>query len=84
MLAIPANVSCIYDLVAEVSNKSSKTSVLKRIDTVRSAYKINRVIQKDMSLIGLDKQKISSLIFENIFLSINLNMCFGCSKEPSH
>ena len=20
----------------------------------------------------------------NIFLPINLNMCFGCSKEPSH
>ena len=20
----------------------------------------------------------------NIFLSISLNMCFGCSKEPSH
>ena len=20
----------------------------------------------------------------NIFLSINFNMCFGCSKEPSH
>ena len=20
----------------------------------------------------------------NIFLSINLNKCFGCSKEPSH
>ena len=28
---------------------------------------------------GLDKHK-----FVNIFLPINFNICFGCSKEPSH
>ena len=33
--------------------------------------------------IGLDKQKFQRKIV-NIFLPINLNMRFGCSKEPSH
>ena len=34
-------------------------------------------------IIGLDKQKISAKIV-NIFLLIIFNICFGCSKEPSH
>ena len=33
--------------------------------------------------IGRDKQK-NERKFVNIFLSINFNICFGCSKEPSH
>ena len=32
---------------------------------------------------GLDKQKFQRIIV-NIFLPINFNICFGCSKEPSH
>ena len=32
---------------------------------------------------GLDKQNISALKL-NIFLPISCNICFGCSKEPSH
>ena len=32
---------------------------------------------------GLDKQNFQSKIV-NIFLPINFNICFGCSKEPSH
>ena len=31
---------------------------------------------------GTDKQKLE-FQFASIFLSINLNMCYGCSKEPS-
>ena len=33
--------------------------------------------------LGLDKQSFERKIV-NIFLPISLNMCFGCSKEPSH
>ena len=33
---------------------------------------------------GLDKQKSFQRIIVNIFLRINFNRCFGCSKEPSH
>ena len=32
---------------------------------------------------GLDKQNFQCKIV-NIFLPINFNICFGCSKEPSH
>ena len=35
------------------------------------------------NIIGLDKQKFQRKIV-NIFLPINFNICFGCSKEPSH
>ena len=34
-------------------------------------------------IIGPVKQKCQPKI-AIIFLSISLNMCFGCSKEPSH
>ena len=33
--------------------------------------------------IGRDWKKNEQKI-ENIYLSIDFNMCFGCSKEPSH
>ena len=33
---------------------------------------------------GLDKQKKIQRKIVNIFLPINFNICFGCSKEPSH
>ena len=29
-------------------------------------------------------EKNFELRFMNIFLSISLNICFGCAKEPSH
>ena len=32
---------------------------------------------------GLDEQKNQRKVV-NIFLHINFNLCFGCSKEPSH
>ena len=32
---------------------------------------------------GLDKQNFSRKILD-IFLPISFNICFGCSKEPSH
>ena len=35
------------------------------------------------SHIGLDEQGFQSKI-GNIFLPISFNLCFGCSKEPSH
>ena len=35
-----------------------------------------------MSLIGPDKHCECKIV--NIFLSISLKICFGCSKEPSH
>ena len=40
--------------------------------------KINKVIHRSRegNFIGVN--------FLIIFLPINLNMCFGCSKEPSH
>ena len=37
----------------------------------------------DHSIIGPDKDILLRKILI-IFLLINLNMCFGCSKEPSH
>ena len=36
-----------------------------------------------MCFIGPDKEILFARILV-IFLPINLNMCFGCSKEPSH
>ena len=38
----------------------------------------------DEVLTGLDKQKKFQRKIVNIFLPINFNICFGCSKEPSH
>ena len=37
----------------------------------------------DQTPIGFD-YKIYDGKIVNIFLSISLNICFGCSKEPSH
>ena len=34
------------------------------------------------SITGLDKQNICKIV--HIFLPIRLNICSGCSKEPSH
>ena len=34
--------------------------------------------ESEVAFIGADKEILV------IFLPINLNMCFGCSKEPSH
>ena len=34
--------------------------------------------------LGPDKENFLEHKMVNIFLPINLNMCFGCSKEPSH
>ena len=39
-------------------------------------------IAGNMSFIGLDKHNFECKIV-NIFLTINFNLCFGCSKEPS-
>ena len=33
---------------------------------------------------GLDKQQIYVCKIVNIFLSISFNICFVCTKEPSH
>ena len=56
-------------------------------------HQIKIVIQSDFVLhlqvhikeyiIGLDKQKFQHTIV-NMFLPINFEICFGCSKEPSH
>ena len=35
------------------------------------------------TLIGPDKEFYERMIVI-IFLPMNLNMCYGCSKEPSH
>ena len=35
-----------------------------------------------MSTTGLNKKFQRKIV--NIFLLINFNICFGCSKEPSH
>ena len=34
--------------------------------------------------ICLDRNKIFERRIINIFLPVSLNICFGCSKEPSH
>ena len=34
--------------------------------------------------IGLDEQIFFELEIVTIFLPISYNICFGCSKEPSH
>ena len=39
----------------------------------------------NLNLIGQDKQKNEHKHkIVNIFLRISFNICFGCSKEPSH
>ena len=43
----------------------------------KAVKKVSRVIKGQLSKNNLHKIGI-------IFLSISLNMCFGCSKEPSH
>ena len=37
-----------------------------------------------VSNIGSNKQKKNKRKIAIIFVSIRLNMCFGCPKEPSH
>ena len=43
-------------------------------------------ISLSYSLTILDKQKLHKKLrrIANIFLPINFNICFGCSKQPSH
>ena len=38
---------------------------------------------KVSSSTGRDKQNFQRVEIMNVFLSVNFNMCFGCSKEPS-
>ena len=40
-------------------------------------------MHNDCFIIGPDKEILFASNF-NYFLPISLNMCFGCSKEPSH
>ena len=47
-------------------------------------YKILLLPYPCNCLIGPVKQIYKCKIVIIIFLSISLNMCFGCSKEPSH
>ena len=47
---------------------------IRQFNTLMSVFKI---------LTGLDKQNFQLKIV-NIFLPINFNICFGCSKERSH
>ena len=42
-----------------------------------------RLISPSMSFIAEDN-KILEYKIENIFLTNHSNVCFGCSKEPSH
>ena len=42
------------------------------------------ILQRNLHYVtGLDKQNFECKIV-NIFLPITFNICFGCSKEPSH
>ena len=39
--------------------------------------------EMEVKITGLDEQNFKRKLV-NIFLPINFNTCFGCSKEPSH
>ena len=45
---------------------------------------VNVLVTSFLSTIGLVKQKNVCIKLPFFILSISLNMCFGCSKEPSH
>ena len=49
----------------------------------QSVFSVKVVINDTENNIGPDKEIYEGKIVI-IFLLINLNMCFGCSKEPSH
>ena len=51
--------------------------------TEYSNGQVQTIIYSKSLIIGLDKQKNQRKIV-NIFLPISFNICFGCSKEPSH
>ena len=44
---------------------------------VRDAGTVEHILCKD-------QVKLNFSALSDYFLSISLNMCFGCSKEPSH
>ena len=46
-------------------------------------YKTSQYVLMDILNIGPDRQNNLPKIV-NIFLSININICFGCYKELSH
>ena len=63
---------------------------LKTVNTCRSVgflisqlIRIHSVFHTHAESIDPDKENFERKIVI-IFLPINLNMCFGCSKEPSH
>ena len=55
---------------------------LKNEDNVSFNRSTKTLFQNDNSEPQLSKNNLRKI--EIIFLSISLNICFGCSKEPSH
>ena len=51
---------------------------------VLSSDNLCKQFETRMVFIGLDKQNFFESKIVNMFLPISFNICFGCSKEPSH
>ena len=47
-------------------------------------YAINILINDQINDTQVEINKIFERKIVNIFLSISFNICFGCTKEPSH
>ena len=56
--------------------------MLDHVNFLDEIIRLIRLYYLDIS-IGLDKQNFECKIV-NVFLPFSLNICFGCSKEPSH
>ena len=77
---------------AEILNPTIRVSIFQARRSLVSTCKgktIGKRVNQPYSIflcsyIDPDKEFYLRKISSNIFLPINLNMCFGCSKEPSH
>ena len=64
--------------------KKSKSSVLTNGKFAHVVVNINPYPVNIFSVPYIQIRKFYERKIVIIFLPINLNMCFGCSKEPSH
>ena len=78
------NLKLLKQFLAEGSDEPlpTKTTGICQTQFKKLQLEIAKAVDHGMYT-GLDKQLFERQIV-NIFLPISFNICFGCSKEPSH
>ena len=75
-----------------LSQRDNSTEYLSTVQPLYNSFHFNTYLDLTQSYCGsqiyfytgLDINKFFQRIIVKIFLPINFNICFGCTKEPSH